>query len=684
MPRFARCQQGPRYRHHGARDRHHIGPARHTTDATPQFSFDSSEAGSSFECRIDFGAWAGCTASYTSASLADGRHLFQVRATDGVGQVDTTPAVEPFTVLTASGSIVAWGDTASPPAGTDFLAVDGGYSHALGLRTDGASPPGATMETGRQPRLRGTSSRSRPGSSTHRPESDGSNRRLGGEQLRAGKPPAGNDYVAVGRRHVPHLALKSDGSIVGWGRNDDGQATPPTGNDYVAVAAGYHHSVALKSDGSVAAWGLNNVGQATPPGGSNFVAVAAGSWHALALRADGSLVGWGDNPDGRATPPAGTNHDAIAAGDWHSLALRDDGTLVRLGSECLRSGHPPFGNRYVAVTAGWWFGLGSPRTRPRPAPRPSPAPRTPPRSPPQTTRSTSLHGRCRPGLGRRRLLLPLGHLAIDHPRPDQGRRGVGDRDHQSALADATRTTFTCARVTTPQLDPDRPPGPVRDRHRRAFGPDDRRHRPRLSRQRQQPRGQGFGSRGRIDGESYTATPAAAGRCSAASGGRLQRIDRITAAVAGDATTNLRATCHRRRRKHLCLLVTVRYVEDSSAPDITITSAPPGRPTTPARTSASTPRQAQASSAPSTPAPPPSAPVRSASSHTPSSPLSDGNYTFRVRATDAAGNQAPATRSFIASTPRPRRPDDHRHRPRLSGQRRQPRGQGVREQRPARP
>jgi len=41
------------------------------------------------------------------------------------------------------------------------------------------------------------------------------------------------------------LALKSDGSIVGWGNNLDssgnwiGQATPPDGNSFIAIAAGY-------------------------------------------------------------------------------------------------------------------------------------------------------------------------------------------------------------------------------------------------------------------------------------------------------------------------------------------------------------------------------------------------------------------------------------------------------------
>ncbi|HEY1285353.1 MAG TPA: DUF4082 domain-containing protein [Solirubrobacterales bacterium] len=38
------------------------------------------------------------------------------------------------------------------------------------------------------------------------------------------------------------------------------------------------------------------------------------------------------------------------------------------------------------------------------------------------------------------------------------------------------------------------------------------------------------------------------------------------------------------------------------------------------------------------------------SHTPASPLADGSYTFRVRATDAAGNQGTATRSFTVDSP----------------------------------
>ena len=171
-------------------------------------------------------------------------------------------------------------------------------------------------------------------------------------------PPAGNNFIAIAAGWGHSLALRSDGSIVGWGYNFSGQATPPAGNNFIAISAGGYHSLALKSDGTIVGWGDNYYdGQATPPAGNNFIAISAGERHSLALKSDGTIVGWGYNGNGRATPPTGNNYIAIAAGYGHSLALKSDGTIIGWGDNWYGQAAPPAGNNYVAIAAGEWHSL---------------------------------------------------------------------------------------------------------------------------------------------------------------------------------------------------------------------------------------------------------------------------------------------------------------------------------------
>jgi Big-like domain-containing protein/PKD domain-containing protein len=77
------------------------GPTGTTSDNTPTFAFTATEAGSTFECKVDSGAWATCTSPWTTSALAGGPHGVSVRAKDAAGNTDASPATRSFTVGTA-------------------------------------------------------------------------------------------------------------------------------------------------------------------------------------------------------------------------------------------------------------------------------------------------------------------------------------------------------------------------------------------------------------------------------------------------------------------------------------------------------------------------------------------------------------------------------------------------------
>jgi hypothetical protein len=180
--------------------------------------------------------------------------------------------------------------------------------------------------------------------------------------------------IAVDRLH--NLALTSDGHIMAWGSNSDGELgvgtrvtgwTPAevTGLDrVVAIAAGTGGgkgvSGAVRDDGTVWIWGSNTsaqlgngAGPMSPddPGGRNPLPVqvkgvalarslSLGLGHAAALLRDGTLRMWGH--DGWGQIGVGTagfyqekpmkvtgmaNVAAIYLGGPHSFAVRSDGTL---------------------------------------------------------------------------------------------------------------------------------------------------------------------------------------------------------------------------------------------------------------------------------------------------------------------------------------------------------------------
>jgi alpha-tubulin suppressor-like RCC1 family protein len=195
-------------------------------------------------------------------------------------------------------------------------------------------------------------------------------------------PAAGIRYVAT---RAFTLVVKADGSVVGWGRDPDGQAArPPSPTRQITapvpielpgkalqVAVGESSQYALLEDGTVVAWGTNDEGQlgngplgasgelgrypkpsVTPvrvTGLSGIVQIAAGMKHAVALKGDGTVWAWGRRDNGeigdgeptglrplRAIGPVRVpgleGITQIAVDGSHNLALRSDGHVMAWGS----------------------------------------------------------------------------------------------------------------------------------------------------------------------------------------------------------------------------------------------------------------------------------------------------------------------------------------------------------------
>ena len=93
------------------------GPADPTNQTSATFVF-AAEGAASYQCRLDSGAWTGCTSPQAYTGLADGPRSFAVRATDAAGNTEEPPATFDWTIDTVA------------PAGT----IDGGPSGTVTRR----------------------------------------------------------------------------------------------------------------------------------------------------------------------------------------------------------------------------------------------------------------------------------------------------------------------------------------------------------------------------------------------------------------------------------------------------------------------------------------------------------------------------------------------------------------------
>ncbi|MCL2608264.1 MAG: putative Ig domain-containing protein, partial [Methanomassiliicoccaceae archaeon] len=173
--------------------------------------------------------------------------------------------------------------------------------------------------------------------------------------------------VSAGSMHT--MAIRSDGTLWGWGDNEAGQiglgpdikitsipARVGDADDWICVSAGSYFTIALNSKGELWSCGSNLYGQLgqkdresrnilTRIGNANdWSSVSAGGGNVTAINTNGELWMWGDNFHGQlgfdisvagsvSTPTrVGTDNDwAFSAANDHTMAIKKNGTLWAWG-----------------------------------------------------------------------------------------------------------------------------------------------------------------------------------------------------------------------------------------------------------------------------------------------------------------------------------------------------------------
>lgn len=181
-----------------------------------------------------------------------------------------------------------------------WLTVSAGATHSIGLQKDGTLWTWGGNDSGQ---LGNASS----GSNVLAPTQIGT---------------ATYASVSAGTSHS--MAIAAGGTLWGWGSNSYGQVgnnsgssstlTAPTqittDTNWSVVAAGGSHTMAVRTDGTLWGWGSNAEGQlgdgngdALAPvqigTGANWVTVSSGTAHSFGMKADNTLWGWGRNTEGQ-------------------------------------------------------------------------------------------------------------------------------------------------------------------------------------------------------------------------------------------------------------------------------------------------------------------------------------------------------------------------------------------------
>ena len=128
-------------------------PGNPTNQTTASFSFTATEAGSTFQCQLDGGAYLLCVSGATYSNLVSNQtHTFNVRAVDQVGNIDASPATFSWVIdTTAPGAPIVSGTTPTKDTTPMWTWTTGGgggngtYRYKL---DDNNLASGATTTTG--------------------------------------------------------------------------------------------------------------------------------------------------------------------------------------------------------------------------------------------------------------------------------------------------------------------------------------------------------------------------------------------------------------------------------------------------------------------------------------------------------------------------------------------------------
>ena len=79
------------------------------------------------------------------------------------------------------------------------------------------------------------------------------------------RQPGTFNQISVGYYH--NCALRTDGTVTCWGRDNYQQLIPPihVAGDFVGLSAGGNHTCGIKKDGTLECWGYNNFNQSNAP-----------------------------------------------------------------------------------------------------------------------------------------------------------------------------------------------------------------------------------------------------------------------------------------------------------------------------------------------------------------------------------------------------------------------------------